>query len=142
MNTAPKPASFFDTVAKPLISAAHGIAPSRRVGPNELTATTSFEIEVELTGTFVRGCPERGPTYSCGGTPAEPDMVEDIDIADIGMIISVRHAAFGRAVLDWKTASILEGVDRNSEAYQQIVANILKLIGDEAEEALMAEAGE
>ncbi len=141
MNTAPKPSSFFDTVAKPLISAAHGIAPSRRVGPNELTATTSFEIEVELTGTFVRGCPERGPTYSCGGTPAEPDMVEDVDVADIGMITRVRAPGLG-ATLNWKTVSLLDGVDRNSEAYQQIVANILKLIGDEAEEALMAEAGE
>ena len=39
----------------------------------------------------------------------------------------------------WKTTSILDGVDRKSAAYQQIVRNILALLGDEAYEALSGE---
>lgn len=100
----------------------------------DLSATHSLEIEVALTGTYVPGYPERGPTYDCGGTPAEPAMVEDLDIADIGAMVRIPGK------LEWKTVSLLDGVDRKSQAYQQIVANLLKVIRDEAEEALMAEA--
>lgn len=37
-------------------------------------ADTEIEVEVEFTST--PGCPEQGPTYSCGGQPAEPAEIE------------------------------------------------------------------
>lgn len=48
-------------------------------------------IEVEITYAFTPGCPETGPTYSCGGTPAEPDEIEALNvrvIADDGIPFS------------------------------------------------------
>ena len=38
--------------------------------------TDTPEIELEIFFTFTPGQPERGPTYACGGTPAEPAEVE------------------------------------------------------------------
>jgi hypothetical protein len=34
------------------------------------------EYPVEVTYSVTPGCPEQGPTYACGGQPAEPDVVE------------------------------------------------------------------
>ena len=45
-----------------------------------VTATTYAEIEIGLSGTFSRGYPETGPTYSCGGEPAEPDAMDGVEI--------------------------------------------------------------
>lgn len=39
-------------------------------------------IDLRVTYSVTPGCPEQGPTYSCGGQPAEPDEVE---------IIAVKH---------------------------------------------------
>jgi hypothetical protein len=41
------------------------------------------EVELVVTYSVTPGCPETGPTYACGGTPAEPDEVE---------IVSVKHS--------------------------------------------------
>ncbi len=35
-------------------------------------------LELEMEGSFVSGYPERGPTFSCAGEPAEPAIIEDI----------------------------------------------------------------
>jgi len=35
---------------------------------------------VRVTGSVSPGYPERGPSYACGGTPAEPPEVEDLCI--------------------------------------------------------------
>ena len=42
------------------------------------------EIELLIYYTYTPGQPERGPTYACGGTPAEPAEVEldHVDFAD------------------------------------------------------------
>lgn len=40
------------------------------------------EIELVVTYSVTPGSPETGPTYACGGTPAEPDEVE---------IVSIKH---------------------------------------------------
>lgn len=34
--------------------------------------------EIEVTFSYSPGAPEQGPTYACGGQPAEPDEVEFI----------------------------------------------------------------
>lgn len=36
--------------------------------------------DVEIRGTYVPGVPERGPSYSHGGLPAEPAYIEDIEV--------------------------------------------------------------
>lgn len=33
--------------------------------------------EIRVTGTITAGYPATGPTYDCGGTPAEPPEIED-----------------------------------------------------------------
>lgn len=42
--------------------------------------TVTLEIEVEVEGHASPGCKEQGPTYACGGTPAEPPEMEDIRV--------------------------------------------------------------
>ena len=103
-----------------------------------LTATTYAELAIRVTGTFIRGYPERGPTYDCGGEPAEPDGVEDLDVEDI-MIINRTYV--GGTPVDTEV-SILAGVDRSSEAYRVLVRNLLASLGDQAVEALLEEAGQ
>lgn len=106
-----------------------------------VTATTSFEVEVNLSGTFLPGCPEQGPTYSSGGQPAEPDSMEDVEA----------HGLFGvrrkNSVIDahpkWERIDLLAGVSATSpEALLKILANIRDFLGDSADEALMAELPE
>ena len=48
-------------------------------GGDEPTA----EFDVELAFSFVPGLPETPPAYDHGGLPAEPDMVEDIEVVKI-----------------------------------------------------------
>ncbi len=47
------------------------------------------EIELVVTYRVTPGCPETGPTYACGGTPAEPDEVEIISIKHNGQPFNV-----------------------------------------------------
>jgi hypothetical protein len=101
------------------------------------TATYTLEIELDLSGEYSPSVAATGPSYASGGDPPEDEMIEDLDIEGIGI---VQWDAL-RASSRWVTKSILEGVDRKSETYQQIVRNILALVQQEAEEALMG-AGE
>ena len=39
-----------------------------------------WECEYFITYNYTPGRPEQGPTYSCGGTPADPAEVEVVDI--------------------------------------------------------------
>ena len=113
----------------------------RRRTTTPVRAKFTFEVEVAVTGAYLPGCAERGPSYSCGGTPAEPDSVEDVEIAEIGETHYVRAP---KLICDgqWVTTSLLDGVDRTSAAYQQVCANILKLFGADAQRALIAEVEE
>lgn len=47
------------------------------------------EIELVVTYSVSPGCPEQGPTYSCGGQPAEPPEVEIIAIKHNGQPFNV-----------------------------------------------------
>ena len=47
------------------------------------------EVELVVTYSVAPGCPETGPTYSCGGTPAEPDEVEIVSIKHNGQPITL-----------------------------------------------------
>ena len=102
-----------------------------------LTAETTLEIQITLTGTFSKGCPERGPTYDCGGEPAEPDAVEDISIDRVDMLRAVPFQG-----TRWDTFNLFEGCADNSPDVATIKANILRVLGSGAEAELMAEAGD
>ena len=103
-----------------------------------LTASHSFEIECDLSGTFVRGYPATGPTYSCGGEPGTADQVEDVDVTGVYGLLRVTNDRDSR----WERVDLLSGVDRSSPAYAQIVANLLAFIGDDADAALIGAASE
>ena len=47
------------------------------------------EVELVVTYSVRPGCAETGPTYACGGTPAEPDEVELISIKHNGQPITI-----------------------------------------------------
>jgi hypothetical protein len=41
------------------------------------------EAEVECSYTVSWGAPARGPSYACGGTPADPSDIEDVRILTV-----------------------------------------------------------
>ena len=47
------------------------------------------EVELVVTYSVTPGCPEQGPTYACGGTPAEPDEVEIVSIKHNGQPVTL-----------------------------------------------------
>lgn len=101
-----------------------------------VTATTSFEVEVNLTGTFLPGCPEQGPSYASGGQPAEPDSMEDVEVTSL---VATRYRGGYTPV----SADLLAGVSAISpEALLKILSNVRDFLGDSADEALMAELPE
>jgi hypothetical protein len=110
----------------------------RKFRPHEVTATDCFEIEVTLTGTFSPGYPATGPSYASGGDPAEDASIEDVDVADIGLVVWTGKLGAKR----FETVSLLDGVDRNSDAFRQIVENLRKLRSDDFHNALFAEVSE
>jgi hypothetical protein len=66
------------------------------------TFTMPFEIEragesvdLECDFTVSPGCPERGPTYDCGGTPAEPPEVAEKSVFLV-RVKRCRHHQFTR----------------------------------------------
>ena len=65
------------------------------------------EIELVVTYSVRPGCPETGPTYACGGTPAEPDEVE---------IVSIKHNGQPFTVSDEEEDALLQrAIDRAGE---------------------------
>lgn len=38
------------------------------------------EIKITLCGTYTRARAERGPSYACGGEPAEPASIDDLQV--------------------------------------------------------------
>lgn len=103
----------------------------------KLTGTDTFEVEVTLGGTYQPGCPEQGPTYACGGQPAEPAMVEDCEVTGLFGLRRVGDPMTGQT---WETVNLLDNVDSKSAAYRQIIANIEAFVGIEAMEAAMLRA--
>lgn len=53
----------------------------------------TWEGEATVTYSVVWGAPETGPTYACGGTPADPDEVNDITVTHIDGRIPEPHEA-------------------------------------------------
>jgi hypothetical protein len=106
-------------------------------------AKMSFEIEIQLAGTFQRGYAATGPTYASGGEPGEPDGMEDMRVTDIGYLKLARmkvEGTVGAYSHRYDTLSITEGVDMNNAEVRKLLANLLNLVHDDAELALLDEA--
>lgn len=105
----------------------------------KVSAETTFEVQVDLSGVFQPGYPEQGPTYSCGGTPTEPDAMEDVEIVNLFAITKVMAPIETRGSSFWNTklVDLLEGVD--DAAREVVKANVLKFLGAVADDALMRE---
>lgn len=105
-----------------------------------LQATTTFEVEITVSGTISPGRPATPPSYSQGGLPAEPTEVADVEIVGVGIVSRVVDKAFGK--FRWQTISILDGVNVSSPDIQKLFANILAQVGEDADAALLAEYSE
>ena len=97
-----------------------------------VTATDCFEVEVDLTGTFAPGERETGPTYACGGTPAIPDSMEDVEVTELR---GLRRVGGG-----WSSTDLLAGLDAAARA--KVFANIADFIAESAIQQLLAEVPE
>ena len=94
-------------------------------------ASHYFEIEVDLSGSYTPGY--RGDA-TC---PPEDAWVQDVDVEGVFALRYVRPTPGNGNALRWQRFDLLQGVDPKSEAYQQIKANMLAFMGDEAAEAVL-----
>ena len=95
------------------------------------TTTLAFEIELELEGHVT---PYRPATY---WDPAEGGEVEDLAIADAGVITAKPLAERKHRDDRWVTTSFLSGVDTSNPEVQKLLNNLLNLVWDQAEQAVV-----
>ena len=95
-----------------------------------VSTTTTFEVEVDLSGSYA-------PGYAA--TLEEPGSDGEVDDCDVEGVFALR-SKFDRATgkHTWDRVDILTGLDK--AARDQIAANILAFLGDEAAELITAEA--
>lgn len=91
------------------------------------------EIALEVEGTYVREVPERGPTYSCGGEPAEPAHFEDVEI--VGMVTELREYDPAKG---WTLSGPIT-IDADDYHTAGIYAKLEKLFADQIQQALLDE---
>lgn len=103
----------------------------------QLTADYSIEVETVLSATFVPGCEAwGGGRFERPTNPPEPDSVEDIEVAGLFALKHVRR----NGTSTWDRVDLLANIDPNSDAYRQILANVIAFIGeDTAAETLLGE---
>lgn len=111
---------------------------------NRVNGTFSFEVEVALSGTFVKGHPGHGPSYTSGGDPPEPATFEDVTVEDLS---TLKYAGRGFGKEGWLIESLLKGIDLKSPAAKEVLGtlfeNILEFIGvTQTDDALFAELSE
>lgn len=92
------------------------------------------EIELVVTYSVIPGCPETGPTYACGGTPAEPDEVE---------IISIKHNGQPFTVSDEEEDALLQqAIDRAGEDMAEEYAAAMEWRAQQRRDDLLMERWE
>ena len=74
------------------------------------------EVELTVAYSVIAGSPEQGPTYACGGTPADPDEVEIISIHHDGVEISLSNAE-EEALLEMAIARSSDDMADEAAAY-------------------------
>ena len=96
-----------------------------------VSTTTTFEVEVDLSGSYA-------PGYAA--TLEEPGSDGEVDDCDVEGVFALRSVKKpdGYGGWTWDRFDILKGLDKAARA--QIAANILAFLGDEADELITAEA--
>ena len=100
---------------------------SYTVPENETEGEVIITIEVSGTCeyTFYPGCPATGPTYSCGGTPAEPPYAEYYNFKGKTVEVTIWTQPEGkeRVVLFHQTEEYAtrEDQDAAGEWYERVV---------------------
>ena len=100
------------------------------------TATISVELELTVSGRVIPGQPDRMPNRSDDvGEPGYDPFVEDLEISNIraDRLITSRSSP-QRA---WIEHHLLTGVDTTQPDVQRLLSNLLELVRDEAEQAVM-----
>lgn len=89
------------------------------------------EIELVVTYIVTPGSPETGPSYACGGTPAEPDEVE---------IVSIKHKGHPFCISEEEEQSLLEtAIARAGEDMAEEYANEMEWRYQEARDRQLME---
>jgi len=95
-----------------------------------VTASTSIEIEVDLSGTFQPGCPAwGGGRFERPLNPPEDASVEDVEVCSL---TAIRFRG--------PSTNLLAGVDIQNPEVRKLLDNIAIFLGEEAAELLMNEA--
>jgi len=87
------------------------------------------EIEVEMSGTFL----------ASGGSPPEPDMMEDVQVTALYMVKMMPRQIGDKA--KWVNVDILKGLDDDAKAI--VLSNVQECMdADDMAEALFGETAE
>lgn len=87
------------------------------------TTVGKREAEVRVTYSMTPGRPEQGPTYACGGQPAEPPEIEIVSVKQNGKEVflsddemeTLEQEAWNRAEDDWRDEQAAEADWRYQE---------------------------
>ncbi len=104
-----------------------------------LTTTLPVELTLTIRGEYQEYVPPRGPSYSSGGEPAEGGFCEDLSIDGISISVSVGSIDGKRKYTD---VNLLDGIDTSTVSMQAFLANLLRAIHDDAQDALAEELPE
>ena len=103
------------------------------------TATITVELDLTVSGRYDPGQPDRLPSASDDvGEPGWDACVEDVGIDNLTGDRPSFDTKTGRRV--WTTHQLLTGVDVTQPDVQQLLANLLELVRDDAEQALLENA--
>lgn len=96
-----------------------------------VSTTTTFEVDVDLSGSYAPGY------ASTRDDPGHDGEVEEADVKGVFALRSVKKPD-GYGGWTWDRFDILKGLDKTARA--QIAANILAFIGEEADRLIFDEA--
>ena len=96
------------------------------------------EIGVSVTGRFVKGYPQTGPSFDCAGEPGEPDSIEDLAVEGL---TGVQYRWQDGERVEVKV-DLLNGVDLKNPEIVKFLANLAEFVREQAEPALLTEAAE
>lgn len=104
-----------------------------------MPATFSFEIEITLDGETVPYVPATGPTYASGGQPAEGGYVEGLAITDASLIQRLPEKDRTSPSQHYRMTSFLKDVDLGNPEVRKLLNNLLELVREDAERAVLDE---
>ena len=103
------------------------------------TATITVELDLTVSGRYDPGQPDRLPNASDDvGELGWDAFVEDVEVINLTCDRPVFDIKTGRRV--WTTHQLLTGVDVTQPDVQRLLANLLELVRDDAEQALLENA--